>query len=176
MKSRIDMHAMKRVESNEWSWFERVALQTTSRFPLPEVSTIMEKTIRVAEVGERELYQPSLEIAANANVKEYDELYRRSMQDPQSFWAERAAELDWFRPWDQVLDDSTPPFFKWFVGGKTNIVYNCLDRHLKTFRKNKEALIWVGENGEERAFSYFSLHRIVCKFANVLKSLGSQER
>jgi acetyl-CoA synthetase len=71
-----------------------------------------------------------------------------------------------------VLDDSNPPFFKWFVGGKTNIVHNALDRHLKTFRKNKLALIWEGEPGDTRTYSYFSLHREVCKFANVLRSMG----
>ncbi len=71
-----------------------------------------------------------------------------------------------------MLDDSDTPFFKWFVGGKTNIVHNALDRHLKTYRKNKLALIWEGEPGDTRTFSYFALNREVCKFANVLKSLG----
>ncbi len=107
-----------------------------------------------------------------AHIKEYEALYQKSLQDPQAFWAERAAELEWFKKWDTVLDDSNPPFYKWFSGGLTNIVYNALDRHLKTWRKNKLALIWEGEPGDVRTFSYFALHREVCKFANVLRSMG----
>ena len=83
-----------------------------------------------------------------------------------------ANELHWFKKWDKVLDDSKKPFYKWFIGGKTNIAYNCLDGHTKTFRRNKLALIWEGENGDFRSFSYFALRRETCKFANVLKSLG----
>jgi acetyl-CoA synthetase len=71
-----------------------------------------------------------------------------------------------------VLEDSSPPFFKWFVGGETNIVHNALDRHVKTYRKNKLALIWEGEPGDVRSYSYHALNREVCKFANVLRSLG----
>ena len=119
-----------------------------------------------------ELYYPSKEVTAGVHVREYESLYKKSIEDPAGFWGERAEELEWFRKWDKVLDDSKAPFFKWFVGGKTNIVHNAIDRHLKTNRKNKLALIWVGEPGDERTFSYFSLNRIVSKFANVLKSMG----
>ena len=122
--------------------------------------------------GNGELYYAPEHILKQANVREYEELYRRSVEDPQGFWAERAEELEWFQPWDRVLDDSEKPFYKWFIGGKTNIVYNALDRHLKTSRKNKVALIWEGEPGDTRMFSYFSLNREVCKFANVLRSMG----
>lgn len=80
--------------------------------------------------------------------------------------------MEWYEKWEQVLDDSNPPFFKWFVGGKTNIIHNALDRHVKTFRKNKLALIWEGEPGDVRTFSYYALNREVCKFANLLRSLG----
>ena len=121
---------------------------------------------------EAELYYPPPDIVAAANAPEYEKLYQRSLDDPQSFWAERAGELEWYRQWDKVLDDSNPPFFKWFVGGKTNIVHNALDRHLKTYRRNKLALIWEGEPGDTRTFSYFALNREVCKFANVLRSMG----
>ncbi len=120
----------------------------------------------------QDLYFPSPEIIASANVQEYEQLYLESLRNPQSFWAERASELHWFTPWEKVLDDSHPPFYKWFVGAKTNIVYNALDRHMHTFRKNKLALIWEGENGDVRTYSYFALHREVCKFANVLRSMG----
>ena len=118
------------------------------------------------------LYFPGPDVVATAHVKEYEDLYQRSITDPQGFWGERAEELDWFQKWERVLDDSNPPFFKWFTGGKVNIVHNALDRHLKTYRKNKLALIWEGEPGDTRTFSYFSLHREVCKFANVLRSMG----
>jgi acetyl-CoA synthetase len=121
---------------------------------------------------EQEFYYPTPDIMEQAHIKEYEVLYQKSLQDPQAFWAERAAELEWFKKWDSVLDDSNPPFYKWFSGGLTNIVYNALDRHLKTWRKNKLALIWEGEPGDVRTFSYFALHREVCKFANVLRSMG----
>jgi acetyl-CoA synthetase len=101
----------------------------------------------------------------------YDELYRESIADPDGFWSERAAQLHWMRSWDRVLE-WTPPFAKWFVGGQMNVSDNCLDRHLHGPRRNKAALIWVGEPGEVRTLTYQQLHREVCKFANVLKSLG----
>jgi acetyl-CoA synthetase len=122
--------------------------------------------------SDAEFYFPPEAITANAHVQEYEALYRQSLEDPQGFWAERASELEWFKPWDKVLDNSNAPFFKWFVGGKTNIVHNALDRHLKTWRKNKLALIWEGEPGDVRTFSYFALNREVSKFSNVLRSMG----
>ncbi len=118
------------------------------------------------------MYQPPPEVVAAAHVQEYDALYQRSLEDPEGFWGERAMELDWFEKWDKVLDDTDAPFYRWFVGAKTNIVYNALDRHLKTYRKNKLALIWEGEPGDLRTYSYFSLNREVSKFSNVLKGLG----
>jgi acetyl-CoA synthetase len=122
--------------------------------------------------SETEIYDPPQETISSANVQDYESNYQRSLKDPQGFWAERAEQLEWYQPWDQVLDDSNPPFYKWFVGGKTNIVHNALDRHMKTYRKNKLALIWEGEPGDIRSFSYFALNREVSKFANVLKSMG----
>lgn len=122
--------------------------------------------------GTGETYNPPSHVTAQAHVKEYETLHQRSLDDPSGFWADRAEELEWFEPWTKVIDDSQKPFFKWFVGGKTNIVHNALDRHLNTYRKNKVALIWEGEPGDIRTYSYFSLNREVCKFANVLKSLG----
>jgi acetyl-CoA synthetase len=119
-----------------------------------------------------QVYHPSAEVVAAAHVQEYEALYRRSLKDPEGFWAERAEELEWFEKWDKVLDASAAPFYKWFVGARTNIVHNALDRHLNTYRKNKLAFIWVGEPGDVRTFSYFALNREVSKFASVLKSLG----
>jgi hypothetical protein len=106
------------------------------------------------------------------SCKAYEPLYRQSLEDAEGFWAERADELGWYQKWNQVLDSSNAPFYKWFVGGKTNSVHNALDRHIQTYRKNKLALVWVGEPGDVRKFSYYALNRNVSKFANVLKSLG----
>lgn len=118
-----------------------------------------------------EVYYPTKEIMDYAHAK-CESLYTSAEKDSVGFWEKEAENLHWFTKWDKVLDDSNKPFYKWFTGAKTNIAYNCLDVHTKTFRRNKLALIWEGENGESKTFSYFALHRDTCKFANVLKSLG----
>jgi len=119
-----------------------------------------------------EVYYPSPEVIARARLKDWDALAKRAQEDLEGFWAEEASELEWYQKWERVLDDSQKPFYKWFVGGKVNIVHNCLDRHQTTYRKNKLALIWVGEPGDVRTYSYFALHREVNQFANVLKAMG----
>ncbi|GAB4570822.1 MAG: acetate--CoA ligase [Anaerolineae bacterium] len=124
------------------------------------------------ESPNQEWYYPPDEFVRNAHVTDYDAVYQRAISDPEGFWAERAAELEWFEPWQQVLDDSEAPFFKWFVGGKTNIAHNALDRHISTWRKNKIALIWEGEPGDVRTFSYWRMWQEVNRFANILRSMG----
>src|SRR5450759_4024027 len=119
-----------------------------------------------------EIYQPSPEIVQQAIVPNPGELAARAAKDLEGFWGEQARDFVWFRPWTKVLDESNKPFYKWFVGGTTNIVYNCLDRHVNTWRRNKLALIWEGEKGEVRSFSYHALNREVCMFSNVLRSMG----
>jgi acetyl-CoA synthetase len=119
-----------------------------------------------------EVYYPSKDVIKNAWIKDRDVLEEKVNQDYEGFWSERAKELFWFKKWTKVLDDSNKPFYKWFTGGKTNISYNCLDRHVTTHRKNKIALIWEGENGDRETMSYFRLHKETCKFASILKSLG----
>ncbi|MDX1992103.1 MAG: acetate--CoA ligase [bacterium] len=119
-----------------------------------------------------ELYHPSEDVLSRAIVQDYEAVYNEALNDPEAFWAKRASRLEWYQKWDQVLDSSNPPFYKWFVGGKTNIVLNALDRHAKTWRKNKIALIWEGEKGDKLTFSYWRLYQEVNKFANVLKSMG----
>ena len=114
---------------------------------------------------------PPPHVAQQATLQDYDAAYRRSMEDPEGFWAEVASELEWFQPWDQVFQWDYPTF-QWFLGGKCNITYNCLDRHLQTPTKNKAALIWLGEDGTERVFTYGRLAQLVNRFANGLKSLG----
>jgi len=106
------------------------------------------------------------------SLVDYQALAAKAKQDPEQFWADLASqELHWFKPWQRVLDWQ-PPFAQWFVGGQLNISYNCLDRHLTTWRRNKAALIWEGEPGDSRTLTYAQLHREVCQIANVLKQLG----
>src|SRR5579871_1714 len=105
------------------------------------------------------------------SLQEYENTYRESVTHPEEFWAKIANELDWFKKWDRVLEWKAP-WAQWFVGGQLNLSYNCLDRHVKTWRKDKAAIIWESEPGEVRTLTYQQLHREVCKFSNVLKSLG----
>jgi acetyl-CoA synthetase len=119
-----------------------------------------------------EIYRPSPEVIAGANVPVWETKAGQAEKDLTGYWAERARELEWYQPWNTVLDETNKPFYKWFVGGKVNIVYNCLDRHVKTWRRNKLALIWEGESGDQRTFSYHALNREVCKFASVIKAMG----
>jgi acetyl-CoA synthetase len=102
----------------------------------------------------------------------YRELYARAEAQPEAFWEGLAEkEIFWFEKWSHVFEWN-PPFVKWFVGAKTNVSYNCLDRHLTTWRKNKVAILWEGEPGDERMITYQELHRLVSRFANVLKGRG----
>ncbi|RMG78383.1 MAG: acetate--CoA ligase [Chloroflexi bacterium] len=119
-----------------------------------------------------EWYDPPPHVVEQANVQDYEAVYAEAMADIEAFWAKRAEALEWYEPWDKVLDDSEAPFFKWFVGAKTNIVHNALDRHIKTWRRNKLALIWEGEPGDTVTMSYWRLWQEVNKFANVLRSMG----
>ncbi|MDD2921702.1 MAG: acetate--CoA ligase [Anaerolineales bacterium] len=125
---------------------------------------------------EGEVYYPSEEVVAQARLKDWDALAEKAEKDLEGFWAGEASELEWYKKWDKVLDDSNKPFFKWFVGAKTNIVHNAVDRHLKTHRKNQLALIWESEDGkQERTFSYYSMNREVSRMANIIKSMGVQK-
>ncbi len=124
---------------------------------------------------ERRKFPPSKEFREHANLnsmKDYNKMYKRSIDDPEGFWAELAeSELHWFKKWEKVLTWE-PPFAKWFEGGKLNVSYNCLDRHLKTWRKNKAAIIWESEHGVHKIYTYQQLYREVCRFANVLIDHG----
>ncbi len=118
---------------------------------------------------------PPTEFSQHANIKssdEYRELYRRAEENPEAFWGDLAkTELSWFQPFATTLEWN-PPAAKWFNGGKINAAYNCLDRHLKTERRTKPAIVWEGEPGDRRVITYEELHRLVCRFATVLKQLG----
>lgn len=135
------------------------------------------KGIKVLYHGE-EKFPPPPGFSEEAHIKsmaEYEEIYRRSTEDLEGFWAEKAEEfVDWYQKWDKVLDYSFKDKIdvKWFVNGKLNVSYNCLDRHLKTWRKNKAAIIWEGDDGSYKTYTYKQLYYEVNKFANVLKKLG----
>src|SRR5690606_35285941 len=157
----------------------------TSELHRPGGRSVLEATTMATEVdrkrtqdiiqSEHEVYPPSEDVTGQApgSPEAYEELRQQAEQDPVAFWEARARELvDWYEPWEQALDDSEAPFYRWFVGAKTNIVHNAIDRHLTTWRKNKIALIWEGEKGEHRTFSYFRLAQEVNRFSNVLRSMG----
>ena len=124
-----------------------------------------------ALLHEDRVFEPPPEFRAKATVKD-SSVYDEAERDHEGFWAAFAAELEWSRPWTQVLDWTEPPHAKWFVGGQINVSVNCVDRHVRTARRNKAAIIWEGEPGERRTLTYFDLYRQVSAFANVLKSLG----
>ncbi|MCS6956290.1 MAG: acetate--CoA ligase [Patescibacteria group bacterium] len=117
------------------------------------------------------MYFPKPEIIENAYIKNYEEIYKYSINNPEDFWSNIAKELLWFKPWKKTFQWQYP-YARWFVDGETNIIYNCLDRWLKTDKKNKLALIWIGQNLEVKKYTYQKLNEEVCKFANALKSLG----
>jgi acetyl-CoA synthetase len=132
-----------------------------------------EETIE-SVLREGRVFPPAPDFARRARIGSraaYDDLYRRSLEDPEGFWGEMAATLRWTAPWQGVLAWD-PPFARWFVGGRLNVADNCLDRHLDGPRRNKAAIIWEGEPGERRVITYHELWRDVCRFANVLKELG----
>ena len=126
---------------------------------------------------EKRVFKPEKAFAKKANwsKKQVAEHRKAGEKSPERFWAKMAKEnVSWFTPWKKVLDWK-PPFAKWFVGGKLNVSYNCLDRHLEgknSWRRNKAAIIWEGEPGDTRVLTYGELHREVCRFANVLKAQG----
>ncbi|MCZ6616050.1 MAG: acetate--CoA ligase [Thaumarchaeota archaeon] len=137
-----------------------------------------ETTDRVLK--EERLFRPSQDVVDNANITQYmkkkgftnwDELYSWSIKNPEEFWADVAQELNWFKKWDKVLEWNFP-YAKWFLGGRTNIVYNCLDRHMGTPIENKIAYFWEGEDGSTKRITYGELYREVNRFSLGLKELG----
>ena len=108
-------------------------------------------------------------------IGSYQQVYRESLESPEDFWSKQAGILDWHKRWDKVLDDSNPPFYRWFVNGKLNASYNALDRHLLHGRRNKAAYIWIAENGDEKIVTYDGLYRRVNNFARALIDLGMKK-
>ncbi|HKQ18344.1 MAG TPA: AMP-binding protein, partial [Candidatus Eisenbacteria bacterium] len=136
----------------------------------PETSAPRSGAAIDALLDEGRLYPPAPDFTKQANVHDAS-IYARAEADPEGFWEKCATELDWFVRWNRVLE-WTAPDAKWFVGGKLNASYNCLDRHVRGARKNKAALVWVGEPGDRRTLTYWDLYREVNKFANGLRKLG----
>ena len=128
---------------------------------------------QIGDLLDQETFEPPKEFAENAVVTD-ESMYERAESDPEGFWAEQAEQLHWFEKWDTVLDWSDPPNAKWFVGGKLNVAYNCVDRHVEAGNGDRVAFHWRGEEGEERDVTYADLHRDVQKFANALKDRGIQ--
>jgi len=123
---------------------------------------------------EKRVFPPPKEFQKNAyikSMKEYKRIYNKSINNPEKFWAECAKQLHWFKKWKRVFRYTKKPLVKWFEGGKINVSYNCLDRYLNTPKKNKAAIIWEGdEEHDTETYTYEQLHRLVCRFANVLKN------
>ncbi len=130
-----------------------------------------EERVLEALLKEERTFPPPAYFVEKALVKDAS-IYEEAKADREGFWAKQAESIDWFQKWDKVLDTSNAPFFKWFVNGKLNVSYNCIDRHLKTWRRTKAAIIWEGEPGDDRVLTYQDLYREVTKCANVLKELG----
>ena len=120
---------------------------------------------------EQRIFKPREEVTRNAIVKDW-EAELKAGEDLEKYWGEKAQQFEWFAPWTKVLDESNKPFYKWFVDGKTNITYNAVDRQIKTDRRNKLAVLYVNERGDEKKVTYYELYRAVNKMANALKKLG----
>ncbi|MDP9399723.1 MAG: acetate--CoA ligase [Actinomycetota bacterium] len=129
---------------------------------------------RLEELGEVERFEVPEEFRAHALIQD-ERVHEAAARDPEGWWAEQARALHWFREWDSVLDESNPPFYRWFEGGTTNAAYNCLDRHVEAGLGERVALRWRGEEGEERDITYAELHRDVQRFANALKDEGVKQ-
>src|SRR5436190_22606428 len=123
-----------------------------------------------ALLKENRAFPPSDDFRRQANVSD-PAIYDRARKDLEAFWAEEAERLDWFKRWDKVLEWKVP-WAKWFVGGKLNVTYNCVDRHARSDRRNKAAIIWEGEPGDSRVLTFGMLEREVNRFANALRGLG----
>ncbi|MDZ7798310.1 MAG: acetate--CoA ligase [Patescibacteria group bacterium] len=124
-----------------------------------------------ALLKEEKLYKPSEEVKKLANVKDYEAVVKKASEDYEGFWAEAAQELDWYKEWDEVLDESKKPFYKWFKGGQINIFHNALERHQKD-KKDKVAYFWENQDGDSRKITYGQLYDEVNKFAGILKKQG----
>jgi acetyl-CoA synthetase len=135
------------------------------------VKTQKDEEVTSVLLHEQRIFKPREEVTKNAIVKDW-EAELKAGEDLEKYWGEKAELFEWFAPWTKVLDESDKPFYKWFVDGKTNITYNAVDRQIKTDRRNKLAVLYVNERGDEKKVTYYELFRAVNKMANALKKLG----
>src|SRR5690349_2361303 len=129
------------------------------------MSSVPAQTNIDSVLNEKRVFECSDEFRSRAHIasiQDYERLYQEAAADPEKFWSRIASELHWFKPWDKVLEWNCP-WAKWFSGGELNLSYNCLDRHVATWRKNKAAIIWEGEPGEVQTLTYNQLYLEVCK-------------
>ncbi len=131
----------------------------------------MDETALDSVLEEQEAVDPPRQFVANAVVSDPAATRAQAEEDPEALWAEAANDLEWFRPWDRVVDWQAPDS-EWFPGGRCNIVHNAIDRHLHTWRRHKVALIWEGENGDRQVLTYAELARDVNKLASALRAAG----
>src|SRR5262245_20976009 len=144
----------------------------TSQIPLRRSNPMTtESTTIGTEWQQDKIFPPPAAFTAQANAGDPD-IYEQAARDFEGWWAGWARELDWIAPWERVLEWN-PPHAKWFVGGKLNVSANCLDRHLNGPRRDKRAIVWEGEPGDQRTLTYAELHAEVSRFAGVLKRLGT---
>ncbi|MDJ0753388.1 MAG: acetate--CoA ligase [Ardenticatenaceae bacterium] len=123
-----------------------------------------------------DVYFPTPEVVQSAHIPDYDKVHDEATADLPGFWGKIAAEnFEWYKPWNQVLDDTNAPFYKWFINAKVNIIHNALDRHMRTATRNKAALIFEGEPGDTKVYTYQQLNYEVCKFASVLRAMGVEK-
>jgi acetyl-CoA synthetase len=123
-------------------------------------------------LSEQKKYLPSKSLIKNANVPDYEKTLKKAARNPEKFWEEAAEDITWFKKWDKLIDKSKKPFYKWYVGGKTNITYNALDRHIEAGKGDKLAIIWEDETGRKKKFTYHELSDEVNKTANALRGIG----
>ena len=140
---------------------------------MPSKATQKHKTVAVSKKAK--LFRPTAKFVAQANIKNPEAEYKKAAKDYLKYWEAAAQELEWAKPWKKVLDDSKPPFYKWFVGAKGNIVQNAIDRHLENGNRNKVAILWESDSGQHKKFTYAELDKAVCRLANGLKDLGTKK-
>ena len=170
---------VRRPHSSAANFPVRILLRNQANSTKRERNSMSTPTTNIQSLQqEARVFSPSESFAAKAHIKslaELEQLREEASSNPEAFWARMAEqELVWFRKWDRVLRWEAP-HAEWFLGGRLNISYNCLDRHLSTWRRNKAALIWEGEPGDQRTLTYQQLHYEVCRFANVLKHAGVEK-